>query len=88
MEPVSSPVASTLTLEIEMKLCIFCEHLNKEHQSMGSEWTGAYGEDGFSCAKHHFDEYGEGNTQDIEDMRKLFIRADACVDYFQPLDKE
>jgi hypothetical protein len=63
------------------KLCIFCEHLNKEHMSMGSEMTGAYGSDGFSCSKLHFNEYGEGDTNTVEDMRILFLKAESCPDY-------
>lgn len=63
------------------KLCIFCRKLNMEHQMMGSEWTGAYGEDGFSCGARHFDEYGDGKTDTGDDMRALFLRAETCPDY-------
>jgi hypothetical protein len=65
------------------KLCIFCKELNKEHQCMGSEWTGAYGEDGFSCSKCHFNEYNGGSPYTIEEMRELFLRAKTCPDYNQ-----
>lgn len=66
------------------RLCLFCEHLNKEHQMRGSEWTGDYGKEGFSCAKNHFDEYGDGDAKELEEMRVLFLRAKRCSDYSQP----
>ena len=66
------------------KLCIFCEHLNKEHQGYGSTWTGAYGEDGFSCDKGHFNQYGDGKCDTIEEMRALFLRAGKCKEYAPP----
>lgn len=71
--------------ETEMeKLCIFCAHLEKMEMLMGSEATGAYGEEGFSCGKGHFDEFDEGKTDTIEDMRNLFLRATNCADYEKP----
>jgi hypothetical protein len=63
------------------KLCIFCENLEMEHQGYGSTWTGAYGEDGFSCKLGHFDEYGKGKVNTVEDMRELFLTAKKCKDY-------
>jgi hypothetical protein len=66
------------------KLCIFCAHLEKMEMLMGSEATGAYGEEGFSCGKGHFDEFDEGKADTIEDMRNLFLRATNCPDYETP----
>jgi len=70
----------------EDRLCVFCERLNIEHSSMGSEWTGRYGEDGFACSAGHFSEYDEGCVSDLKEMRSLFKRAASCDDYQQDLD--
>lgn len=63
------------------KLCIFCPHLRMEHAGYGSEWTGRYGEDGFSCKAGHFNEYSAGKVDDLDAMRTLFLRAEKCPDY-------
>jgi len=60
------------------KLCLFCKNLDQEFQSMGSEWTGAYGENGFTCKKRYFSEY---ECSSLESMRVLFLKAETCKDY-------
>lgn len=62
---------------------MFCKHLDLETSSMGSEWTGRYGEDGFTCRAGKFSEYDAGKTNTIEDMRALFLRAETCDSYEQ-----
>lgn len=65
------------------RLCLFCTKLDQEYQRMGSEWTGAYGEDGFTCTAGHFNEF---HCNSIENMRVIFLRANTCPHYDQPLD--
>lgn len=67
----------------ENRICMFCENLDQEFSRMGSEWTGEYGENGFTCKAGHFNEYDCSNLQE---MRILFVQAATCNDYLQPLD--
>ena len=69
------------------RICMFCENLEITHSAMGSEWTGKYGEDGFSCKAGVFSEFSEdGTPETILELRKLFSKAATCDSYLQPLD--
>ena len=64
-------------------LCIFCKHFDWEQISEYTCGNGTCGgtEGGASCKKGH---YSEERPWDVDDLRKLYLRAESCADYSRP----
>jgi hypothetical protein len=74
--------------EIDMeKLCIFCEHFDWEGvgYTYYSTLTGGAMNGGATCNKQH---YYEQRPSDEDELRALFLKAEACPDYAPPNNEE
>lgn len=61
------------------KLCLFCEHF--DFVGMGPDYSSMTGGDpygGMACNKRH---YSEERPYDVEDFRRVLLRAEKCKDY-------